>query len=496
MKTLKPGLYKNIASVLASNDESFRSATNIILFTRVLQIYPCKNKWYQACHRLIHYLEMNIRSISLIIETMIDEGEDKEIIDAIELIRKEPTITTTQELSQLCTLLNDYVKWSKLLQAKDSFIKCLDMLEDDDAPLHETVESLYQLSGGIQIAYNSVNMNSSVNRFDSTDPDGMKTAIAQAKDLRAVNRVIITGERGLNNLLSPGYVSGGVYVYMALPGCYKSGTLLDGHVSACMYNGHIKETLNGKTPISMYISMENTMAQTIRRLWSLLYPNADMSMFTVDEICDMINQKMESQGFRSIILYYGYREKSTADLANIIRAFNTETTHVVCVFLDYIKRIRPARTDIAATQSEKTELHAIMNELKAIAANFEIPIITAHQLNRAAAQAVDAIKRGGVGATAEGLTRSGTSSAWEIMEVADVAIDQNIEMDGDNKWLIYKAVKQRDLDSNSDNSVKAIAHPFTSPNSFLLVHDILETCSVSVPLYSGTRTTNFVAANI
>ena len=411
MKTLKPGLYKNIASVLASNDESFRSASNIILFTRVLQIYPNKNKWYQACHRLIHYLEMNIRSVSLIIETMTDEGEDKEIIDAIELVRKEPTINTLQELSQLCTLLNDYVKWAKILQSKDSFIKCLDMLEDDNAPLHETVESLYQLSGGIQLAYNSVNMNSTVNRFDSTDLDGMKTAIAQAKDLRSVNRVIITGERGLNNLLSPGYVSGGVYVYMALPGCYKSGTLLDGHVSACMYNAHIKESLNGKTPISMYISMENTMAQTIRRLWSLLYPNADMSMFTVDEICDMINQKMNSQGVRSVILYYGYREKSTADLANIIRSFNTETTHVVCVFLDYIKRIRSARTDSAATQSEKTELHAIMNELKAIAANFEIPIITAHQLNRAAAQAVDSIKRGGVGATADAMTRAGVGTA-------------------------------------------------------------------------------------
>ena len=411
MKTLKPALYKNIASVLTSDDESFRSASNIILFTRVLQIYPNKNKWYQACHRLIHYLEMNIRSISLIIETMNDEGEDKEIIDAIELVRKEPTINTLQELTQLCTLLNDYVKWSKILQAKDSFIKCLDMLEDDNSPIHETVESLYQISGGIQTAYNSVNMNSTVNRFDSTDIDGMKTAIAQAKDLRAVNRVIITGERGLNNLLSPGYVSGGVYVYMALPGCYKSGTLLDGHVSACMYNAHIKETLSGKTPISMYISMENTMAQTIRRLWSLLYPNADMSMFTVDEICDMINQKMESQGFRSVILYYGYREKSTADLANIIRSFNTEKTHVACVFLDYIKRIRSARTDMAATQSEKTELHAIMNELKAIAANFEIPIITAHQLNRAAAQAVDAIKRGGVGATADAMTRGGVSVA-------------------------------------------------------------------------------------
>ena len=272
-------------------------------------------------------------------------------------------------MTQLCSLLNDYVKYAKILQSKDSFIKCFDILEEKDANIHDTVESLYQMSGDIISAYNSVNMNASVNRFDSSDPDGMKTAIAQAKDIRASNRVIITGVRALNNLLSPGYLGGCLYVYMALPGCYKSGILLDGHVSTCKYNEHIKETLDGKTPISMYISMENTMAQTIRRLWSLLYPNADMSMFTVDEICDMINKEMNSHGVRSVILYYGYREKSTSDLANIIRSFNTENTQVVAVFLDYIKRIR------------------------------------------AAAAAIDSMRKGAIGHTADGMNRSNTGSA-------------------------------------------------------------------------------------
>lgn len=414
MKTLKPALYKNIASVLASDNDSFRSASNIILFSRILQQYPAKGSWYQTCHRLIHYIEMNIRSVSLIIETMRDEAEDQEIINNIENVNKNPTIKTLQEVNQLCTLLNDYIKYAKILQAKESFIKCLDILDEDDnnnINIHDTVESLYRMSGDILTAYNSVNMNASINRFDSSDIDGMKTAIAQAKDIRASNRVILTGIRGLNNLLSPGYLGGCLYVYMALPGCYKSGILLDGHVSTCKYNEHIKETLGNKTPISMYISMENTMAQTIRRLWSLLYPNADMSMFTVDEICEMINKELNSHGVRSVILYYGYREKSTTDLANIIRSFNTETTQVVAVFLDYIKRIRSGRTDAAATASEKTELHAIMNELKTIAGNFEIPIITGHQLNRAAAQAVDAAVKGGVGRTADAMTRSGVGTA-------------------------------------------------------------------------------------
>lgn len=153
------------------------------------------------------------------------------------------------------------------------------------------------------------------------------------------------------------------------------------------------------------------MSQTIRRLWSILYPSADISMFTADEVCEMINKELTSGGFRSVILYYGYREKSTADLSNIIRTFNTETTQVVAVFLDYIKRIRTARTDTAATSSEKTELHAIMNELKTIAGNFEIPIITGHQLNRTAAQAIDSMRQTGVGRSADAMNRSQTGSA-------------------------------------------------------------------------------------
>ena len=105
----------------------------------------------------------------------------------------------------------------------------------------------------------------------------------------------------------------------------------------------------------MYISMENTMAQTVRRLWSILFPTADMAMFTVDEIVEKINSVLCSKGFRSIILYYGYREKSTADIANIIASYNTEETEVVALYFDYIKRVRPASKDPAATATEKGE---------------------------------------------------------------------------------------------------------------------------------------------
>lgn len=82
----------------------------------------------------------------------------------------------------------------------------------------------------------------------------------------------------------------------------------------------------------------------------------------------------------------------------------------------------------------------------------------------------------------------------EVMEVADWACDQNIEMDNDNKYIIFKPVKRRDIDSSSDQSYYAVAHPFISQQSFALRHDILENCPVSIQLFSNVRSTNMAAA--
>jgi replicative DNA helicase len=375
-------------------------------------------------------------------------------------------------------------------------MQTLDLINDDDneTNIKQTVDTLYHLSTEITAAYNVANVQSVSNNFDTSDKDAMKTVIAEAKDARAPNKVIVTGIRGINTLLSPGYLSDCLYVYCGLPGNYKSGILLESHIDTLKYNEHIKNTTNGKTPISMYISMENTMAQTVRRLWGILYPTADMSMFTVDEITEMIDNALTSKGMRSVILYYGYREKSTTDLANIIRSYNDDENEVVALYFDYIKRIRPGRTDAAATSSEKSELNVIMNELKLICSQFHIPIVTGHQLNREAARMVDDIVRnGGYNKTDSVLGRSQIGSAWEVVEVADFVAILNIENTAEEKSLMVKAVKQRDLDSNSDNTITAIRHPFLSPQSFALKVDITENVSLSTPIYVGRQVTNFMA---
>ena len=80
------------------------------------------------------------------------------------------------------------------------------------------------------------------------------------------------------------------------------------------------------------------------------------------------------------------------------------------------------------------------------------------------------------------------------MEVADWLGEMNIENDGENKWLMIKAVKQRDIGSkNSDATLTAIRHPFLSVDSFALRMDIMENCSISIPVYTGKRQLNYMA---
>lgn len=80
------------------------------------------------------------------------------------------------------------------------------------------------------------------------------------------------------------------------------------------------------------------------------------------------------------------------------------------------------------------------------------------------------------------------------MEVADWMGLMNIENNGEIKYLMIKAVKQRDLDNSTDNTITAIRHPFLSVQSFALKDDIMENVSISIPVYTGIQRINYVAA--
>ena len=76
-----------------------------------------------------------------------------------------------------------------------------------------------------------------------------------------------------------------------------------------------------------------------------------------------------------IIKYYPNRSIDTSDIYTIVEELADDDKEVIALILDYIKRIRPAEK----ASDEKEELKNITNELKNLATELDIPVISAHQ---------------------------------------------------------------------------------------------------------------------
>ena len=82
------------------------------------------------------------------------------------------------------------------------------------------------------------------------------------------------------------------------------------------------------------------------------------------------------------------------------------------------------------------------------------------------------------------------------MEVADWLGIINVDMVNDEKYLMIKAVKQREKDQADQSTCIAYRHPFLSPTSFALKPDIIESVSLSIPLYTQLQQLNYQASTM
>lgn len=110
MKKFRNNIYKDIASILCNPKNDMKTAQTIILFSRALSTYPSNSIYCLVANKVLSFIEKNIMNVSLMLEVMKDEGEDEEIIENVEFLMNNPTITTQTEFNKLCQLLSDYVK--------------------------------------------------------------------------------------------------------------------------------------------------------------------------------------------------------------------------------------------------------------------------------------------------------------------------------------------------------------------------------------------------
>lgn len=419
---------------------------------------------------------------------------------------KDKNIISAPEAKMVFDLIGEALQFGYISAVKDEYTSLLDSINlNSPKAFQEIVNRLFLISQSLlDIKYNT-NVVSNKVTFNTSDLDSVRSAVAQTlESISGTGSVLKTGIRRLNTLLSPGYMNGRLYTYLGLPAAYKSGMLLKSALDIRKFNPGFTSKTPGMKPCVLYITMENTFTETIERIWNMSFDD-NMANYKLDEaiekiseemgigriinedkieydnvvpfpgvdLKDLIDEKPEEPNIEVVIKHFSYREISTDDLHTIIQDLKDENMEVVAISLDYIKRIRPA---YPVVDNVKLELDMIMNELKAIAVFYDIPVITAHQMNRAASAIVDGAARQGKADAAKMVGREHVGSAWEVMEVSDWVAVLAIEFKpGTNeKYLIINLVKRRRTDSNEREFEKYtyLAHPFALTNGFRLLNDM------------------------
>ena len=284
--------------------------------------------------------------------------------------------------------------------------------------------------------------------------------------------IMITGIQMLNEMLSPGFRPGKLYVFLGLSGGFKSAMLLKIIVDCVRYNSKTyKPKKEGLKPCVLYLTMENGLEESFARLYNLTVGNDDIENHSPDHIYDKMSDiKILGNDEMEVILWYEANMSiTTQDIRNMIDKLESEGKEVAFLSFDYIKRIKP----VDPFTNEKEQLKNVTNELRGIAQDYLIPVVSAQQLNRSGLATVNAAARDNKADLARLLGAENVGTAYEVYENADMTIILNLERKRDTGqlYLTFFRVKER---YRPQSKLEYFNQPFLVDNEFMLVDDITE----------------------
>lgn len=504
---------KSIVKILTmehSGFRTFKAVKNINkLFTNIDMKKYQNNEELMSYIWTINYISKQwldgIVTVDLIAEMAKKQPEYNNIKEEIiTTCMNDPNIISAPEAKAIFDLVGESLQYGYVAAMKEEYITLLDDISlDNPGAFKELVNRLFQVSQSLLDIKHNTNLVSNKISFSTADIDSVKAALIQTRNsLEAGNNLLKIGIRRLNTLLSPAYMNARLYIYAGAVGSGKSIILQKTAIDIRKYNPDFQPKTPGMKPCVLYITMENFFTEVIERLWNMEFDES-ITNYSEEEsmnmICDvlgitqvisddvkvrdvdtgesweaqLIKEPSTKSNIEIVMKYFSYREISTDDLFTIIQDLRDENMEVCALVLDYVKRIAPSNP---TPDNEKLELNHIGNELKALAVIQDIPVITAHQLNRAAVSIMDGATRQGKGDVLKLVGREHIGSAWELAEIADWLGLCNItyKPGTDEKYFEVNVQKRRRIDQSDMEFAKYtyLAHPFSKNNGLKLIDDI------------------------
>ena len=300
--------------------------------------------------------------------------------------------------------------------------------------------------------------------------------------------ILQTGIRQLNSILSPGFQSGRMYCFLGGSGKFKSGTLLNIAEQIRRFNPQIPAYENGMRKCILFITLENSIEETVERIYDMYCEtNGNMRDDDTQQVIDALRNNggydfTATSGIDIFMKYAGNLEINTGEIHVYIKELKEKGYAPICIILDYIKRIDSVHN---SNGDERIRMSFVAKELKAIAQYYEIPMITAMQLNREGNSIIDAAMRESKQDVARFVGSSSIGNAWDIIEDSDwvCLINPEIQISTGQKFLTFKRLKIRgksEVTESGGNPIDYFNHPFDIEHGIKLQTDVDKDHTVSL----------------
>lgn len=323
--------------------------------------------------------------------------------------------------------------------------------------------------------------------FNFAAPDAVDLIKGVVKKAQKPSSILQTGIRNLNSILGPGFRGGKLYTILGMSGKFKSGTLLNIADQITKFNPSLEKlTQDGKRNTLLFITMENSIDETIERLYNMYADETDDFLkASPEEVVSVLRERghynfdnEQADGISIEIRYYANMEINTNELYRIIDDMEQNGKHTIGLILDYIKRINSVYPH---NGDETLRVTYVAKELKALALNYDIPVITAQQINRMGNSIIDSAMREGKQDLIRFLGNSDIGGAWGVIEESDWVAIINLEkhVKTGKTYLTIKRTKNRC--GQCDITVSDyFNHPFTNGREIRLDTDVDKDAPVSI----------------
>ena len=390
----------------------------------------------------------------------------------LDFIDYDRLILSNTEIEYITNFIYESLKWNFIYANGDNLVDLFTQFKTSDFyGKQDLVPKIGEMIQFFQNKFREMNFISNATDMMFSLEDGtFENCIKETYDMVTnPSRRLQSGMQGLNEMIGGGFESGRVYMFLGTSGIGKSKLLLNIMYQIKKYNFNYRPKDPAKKPCVVMLTMENTVVETIQRLYDLAVENNyGMANYNLDEVIGQLRNEgqlklTDSSPIDLIITYKPNKSVDTSYLYTICDNLEDQGKEVICIIQDHVKRIR----SIDRNTDVRLELGDIVNEMKSFAAIKDIPVITCSHLNRDASRTLEELDRKKNQDTGKALGKSNIGESMLMIDNLDFGIIITLDYDKDERlYMAFNAVKTR---AKTDRTY--IVQPFVPGNTMRLVED-------------------------